>query len=47
MARRRTRQSNQRRRPQQRFFLLRGVVHCATGHNALRMHGKERKGITY
>lgn len=34
MARRRTHQSRQRRRPQQRFFLLRGVVHCATGHNA-------------
>jgi hypothetical protein len=36
-----------RPRPQRRFFLLRGVVHCATGHNPLRMHGKERKGITY
>lgn len=22
-------------------------MHCATGHNPLRMHGKERKGITY
>ena len=47
MAGRRTRQSNQRRRPQQRFYLLRGIVHCGTGHNPLRMHGKERKGITY
>lgn len=27
--------------------LRRGIVHCATGHNPLRMHGKERKGITY
>jgi site-specific DNA recombinase len=36
-----------RRSPQRRFYQLRGIVHCATGHNPLRMHGKERKGITY
>jgi site-specific DNA recombinase len=42
-----TAQANQRCRPQRRFYLLRGIVHCATGHNALRMHGKERKGNTY
>ncbi|HEX7245089.1 MAG TPA: recombinase family protein [Solirubrobacterales bacterium] len=33
-----------RRRPQQRFYLLRGIVHCATGHNPLRMQGRARKG---
>ena len=27
--------------------MLRGIVHCATGHNALRMQGKTRKGNTY
>ena len=32
-----------RRRPQQRPFLLRGIVHCATGHNPLRMQGRARK----
>ncbi len=36
-----------RRSPQRRSYLLRGIVQCATGHNPLRMHGKERKGITY
>jgi site-specific DNA recombinase len=36
-----------RRSPQRRFYQLRGIVHCGTGHNPLRMHGKERKGITY
>jgi len=43
------RQSEGSRRPsqQRRSYLLRGIVHCATGHNPLRMHGKERKGITY
>lgn len=38
---------NRRRYKQNRFYLLRGVVHCATGHNPLRMHGKSRKGNTY
>jgi hypothetical protein len=47
MATRRARQSSPRRRPQHRFYLLRGIVHCATGHNALRMQGKERKGNIY
>ena len=35
---------NRRRRPQKRPFLLRGIVHCATGHNPLRMQGRSRKG---
>ena len=47
MSSRRTQQSNPRRRSQQRFYLLRGIVRCATGHNALRMQGKTRKGNTY
>jgi hypothetical protein len=47
MSSRRTRQSNPRRRSQQRFYLPRGIVRCATGHNALRMQGKTRKGNTY
>jgi site-specific DNA recombinase len=34
---------SRRRRPQQRPFLLRGIVHCATGHNPLRMQGRARK----
>ena len=38
---------NRRRRSQKRFYPLRGVVHCATGHNPLRMHGKSRKGNNY
>jgi len=38
---------NRRRRQQKRFYLLRGIVHCATGHNPLRMQGKSRKGHTY
>jgi site-specific DNA recombinase len=38
---------NRRRRQQKRFYLLRGIVHCATGHNPLRMQGKSRKGNTY
>ncbi len=38
---------NRRRRKQNRFYLLRGIVHCATGHNPLRMQGKTRKGNTY
>jgi hypothetical protein len=33
-----------RRRPQRRPFLLRGIVHCSTGHNPLRMQGRSRKG---
>jgi site-specific DNA recombinase len=40
-------EGTRRRSPQRRSYALRGVVHCATGHNPLRMHGKERKGITY
>jgi site-specific DNA recombinase len=32
-----------RRRPQKRPYLLRGIVHCATGHNPLRMQGRGRK----
>jgi DNA invertase Pin-like site-specific DNA recombinase len=47
MTARRTAQSNPRRRPQSRFYLLRGSVHCATGHNPLRMQGKTAKGNTY
>ena len=35
---------NRRRRPQKRPYLLRGIVHCATGHNPLRMQGRSRKG---
>ncbi len=35
---------NRRRRPQQRSYELRGIVHCATGHNPLRMQGRARKG---
>ena len=35
---------NRRRRPQKRPYLLRGIVHCATGHNPLRMQGRARKG---
>jgi DNA invertase Pin-like site-specific DNA recombinase len=38
---------NRRRRAQKRFYPLRGIVHCATGHNPLRMHGKSRKGNNY
>jgi site-specific DNA recombinase len=40
-------EGSKRRSRQRRFYQLRGIVHCATGHNPLRMHGKERKGITY
>jgi site-specific DNA recombinase len=47
MAARCSGQKSPRRRPQQRFYMLRGFVHCATGHNALRMQGKSRKGHTY
>jgi hypothetical protein len=47
MASRRTCKSSPRRRPARRFYLLRGVVQCATGHNPLRMQGKIRKGNTY
>lgn len=35
------------RRTTKRFYLLRGFIHCATGHNPLRMQGKSRKGNTY
>lgn len=44
---RRASEGSKRRSQQRRSYLLRGIVHCATGHNPLRMHGKERKGITY
>ncbi|HEX5592556.1 MAG TPA: recombinase family protein [Solirubrobacterales bacterium] len=44
MKRRSTGHGNRRRRPQKRFYLLRGIVHCATGHNPLRMQGRGRKG---
>jgi len=44
MAQRAAGQGNRVRRPQQRFYLLRGIVHCATGHNPLRMQGRGRKG---
>lgn len=44
MQRRSTGHGNRRRRPQKRFYLLRGIVHCATGHNPLRMQGRGRKG---
>jgi site-specific DNA recombinase len=40
-------EGSRRRSAQRRSYALRGFVHCATGHNPLRMHGKERKGITY
>ena len=40
-------EGSRRRSRQRRSYLLRGIVQCATGHNPLRMHGKERKGITY
>jgi hypothetical protein len=38
---------NRRHYKQKRFYQLRGIVHCATGHNPLRMQGKSRKGNTY
>jgi Recombinase len=38
---------NRRRYTQKRFYQLRGIVHCATGHNPLRMQGKHRKSSTY
>jgi site-specific DNA recombinase len=47
MARRSRGEGSRRRSRQRRSYLLRGIVQCATGHNPLRMHGKERKGITY
>jgi site-specific DNA recombinase len=47
MATRRIAQSNPRKRPQRRFYLLRGSLLCATGHNPLRMQGKTVKGYTY
>jgi site-specific DNA recombinase len=36
---------NRRRRQQKRFYLLRGIVHCATGHNPLRMQGRAVRAI--
>jgi site-specific DNA recombinase len=39
--------SSPRRKPANRFYQLRGLVHCATGHNPLRMQGKTAKGNTY
>ena len=47
MRKRQHSEGSKRRSQQRRFYQLRGIVHCATGHNPLRMHGKERKGITY
>ena len=47
MTARRIAQSNPRQRPQRRFYLLRGSLLCATGHNPLRMQGKTVKGYTY
>jgi hypothetical protein len=47
MRRRSRHEGSRRRSAQRRPYLLRGIVHCATGHNPVRMHGKERKGITY
>jgi hypothetical protein len=47
MHRRHTGQASPRRRTPNRFYVLGGIVHCATGHNPLRMQGKTRKGITY
>jgi site-specific DNA recombinase len=47
MSTRRIAQSNPRQRPQHRFYLLRGSLLCATGHNPLRMQGKTVKGYTY
>jgi site-specific DNA recombinase len=44
--RRRT-EGSRRRMPQSRAYPLRGILHCATGHNPLRMHGKERNGTIY
>ncbi len=38
---------SRRTRQQKRFYQLRGIVHCSTGHNPLRMHGKTRKENTY
>jgi len=47
MAKRSRNEGSRRRGKQKRFYLLRGFVHCATGHNPLRMHGRSRKGNTY
>jgi hypothetical protein len=47
MHRRRTGQTSPRRRTAKRFYVLGGIVHCAIGHNPLRMQGKTRKGNTY
>lgn len=47
MHKRRARQASPIRRTPKRFYLLAGIVHCATGHNALRMQGKTRKEIAY
>lgn len=46
-AARRSGRSSPRRRSPNHFYLLGGFVHCATGHNPLRMQGKTRKGNTY
>ncbi len=47
MSKRSRNEGSRRRGKQKRFYLLRGFVHCATGHNPLRMHGRSRKGNTY
>jgi DNA invertase Pin-like site-specific DNA recombinase len=44
MKRRSNGHGGHRRRPQKRSFLLRGIVHCSSGHNPLRMQGRSRKG---
>ena len=36
-----------RKAPAKRFYQLRGIVFCATGHNPMRMYGKSRKGHNY
>ncbi len=47
MGRRSRTGGSRRTRQQKRFYQLRGIVHCSTGHNPLRMHGKTRKDNTY
>ncbi len=47
MGKRSRNEGSRRRGKQKRFYLLRGFVQCATGHNPLSMHGRSRKGNTY
>jgi site-specific DNA recombinase len=44
---RRTTEGSRRRMAQRRDYPLRGILHCATGHNPLSMHGKDSRGTTY